>query len=59
MNERRKNDDRRGYFRMKDRTERCNRRVSPDRRLNNIEVEWIPFSHIHTHPVARLVFNRR
>jgi hypothetical protein len=58
VTERRKTIDRRSYDRLKDRTERCNRRVAPDRRLNNIAVEWIPFSYLHLHPVARLVFNR-
>jgi hypothetical protein len=26
--------------------------------LNNIAVEWIPITHIHIHPIARLVFSK-
>lgn len=29
------------------------RRVQPDRRLNNIRVEWIPLSEITLHPALR------
>jgi hypothetical protein len=32
---------------------RHDRRVRPDRRLNNIMVEWIPFSEITSHPTIR------
>lgn len=32
---------------------RHDRRVQPDRRLNNISVEWIPFSEITSHPTIR------
>lgn len=35
-----------------------NRRIRPDRRLNNIKVEWIPIRHINIHPATRLVFSR-
>jgi len=35
-----------------------NRRIRPDRRLNNIKVEWIPIRHISIHPATRLVFSR-
>ena len=28
-------------------------RVQPDRRLNNISVEWIPISEVNLHPVLR------
>jgi hypothetical protein len=59
MDNRRIKEDRRSYFRLKDRADKCNRRISPDRRLNNITVEWIPFCQIQTHPVARQVFSRR
>jgi len=30
-----------------------NRRMQPDRRLNNILAEWIPFDEIALHPVVR------
>jgi hypothetical protein len=32
---------------------RHDRRVRPDRRLNNIAVEWIPFSKVTSHPTIR------
>jgi hypothetical protein len=32
---------------------RYDRRVRPDRRLNNISVEWIPFSEVASHPRIR------
>jgi hypothetical protein len=32
------------------------RRVRPDRRLNNISVEWIPFDEVKTHPSTRGAF---
>jgi hypothetical protein len=32
---------------------RHDRRVRPDRRLNNISVEWIPFSEVTSHPTIR------
>jgi hypothetical protein len=32
------------------------RRVRPDRRLNNISVEWIPFNEINNHPTTRDAF---
>jgi hypothetical protein len=32
---------------------RHNRRVRPDRRLNNIDVEWIPFSEVASHSTIR------
>ena len=32
---------------------RHDRRVRPDRRLNNISVEWIPFSEVASHPTIR------
>jgi hypothetical protein len=59
MNERRKTIERRGYNQQQDRLFKCNRRVQPDRRLNNIKVEWIPINHINIPPVTRLVFSRR
>lgn len=56
MNERRKNQDRRLI--EKKRGEKCNRRVSPDRRLNSIQAVWIPIGNISLHPLTRSVFNR-
>jgi hypothetical protein len=35
------------------------RRVRPDRRLNNISVEWIPFNEINTHPSTRGAYCNR
>jgi hypothetical protein len=32
---------------------RHDRRVRPDRRLNNISVEWIPFGEVSSHPAIR------
>jgi hypothetical protein len=32
------------------------RRVRPDRRLNNISVEWIPFNEVYSHPITRDAF---
>jgi hypothetical protein len=32
---------------------RHDRRVRPDRRLNSISVEWIPFSEVISHPTIR------
>jgi hypothetical protein len=53
MKERRKRDDRRTYVAARDKSPEHNRRRHPDRRLNNIMVEWIPMGHVHTHPVTR------
>ncbi len=58
MNDRRKTAERRANDQQQDRLFKCNRRTQPDRRLNNILVEWIPISHINIHPVTRLVFSR-
>jgi hypothetical protein len=58
MNERRNTTERRGNDQQQDRLFKCNRRTQPDRRLNNIKVEWIPISHINIHPVTRLVFSK-
>ena len=33
-----------------------NRRVRPDRRLNNISVEWIPFDEVNSHPITKDAF---
>ena len=32
------------------------RRVRPDRRLNNISVEWIPFDEVNSHPMTKDAF---
>lgn len=32
------------------------RRVRPDRRLNNISAEWIPFNEVYSHPDTRDAF---
>jgi len=32
------------------------RRFQPDRRLNNISVEWIPFNEVNSHPSTRDIF---
>ena len=32
------------------------RRLRPDRRLNNISVEWIPFTEVYIHPITRESF---
>ena len=58
MSNRRKLAERRANDQQQDRLFKCNRRNQPDRRLNNIQVEWIPISHINIHPVTRLVFSR-
>jgi hypothetical protein len=58
MKDRRKKTDRRFSGKEQDRVDRCNRRMSPDRRLNNIQVEWIPLNHIHLHPKTCAVFSR-
>jgi hypothetical protein len=39
--------------RTRQQTWRHNRRVRPDRRLNNISVEWIPFSQVALRPAIR------
>jgi hypothetical protein len=56
MNERRKYTDRRNFVEDAKRPTRCDRRYSPDRRLNSISAEWIPISHVNIHPVTRRVF---
>lgn len=56
MNERRKSQDRRHIERK--RADKCNRRVSPDRRLNNISAVWIPIHDISLHPLTRNVFGK-
>ena len=37
---------------------RHDRRARPDRRLNNISVEWIPFSEVSTRPAIRESLSR-
>jgi hypothetical protein len=58
MNEKRITTERRTDNLQQERLFTCNRRMQPDRRLNNIKVEWIPVSHINIHPVTRLVFSK-
>jgi hypothetical protein len=38
---------------------RHDRRVRPDRRLNNISVEWIPFSEVTSYPTIREALSYR
>jgi len=59
MRERRKDTDRRANDCRQDQLYRCNRRIRPDRRLNNIVTEWIPMEHILLHPTTRLIFSRK
>ena len=33
------------------------RRLRPDRRLNSISVEWIPFNEVYFHPITRDAFS--
>ena len=56
MKNRRKITDRRSYDPEHNRNGTCNRRRFPDRRLNNILVEWIPLEMVHAHPVTQRVF---
>ena len=42
--------------RIKNQPLSCHRRVRPDRRLNNIYVEWIPNNEIVFHPPLFKVF---
>ncbi|HUT42121.1 MAG TPA: hypothetical protein VM011_12340 [Gammaproteobacteria bacterium] len=56
MNERRDRKDRR--HNEHERNGKCNRRVSPDRRLNSISAVWIPINHIYLHPLTRDVFSK-
>jgi hypothetical protein len=58
MNERRKYADRRNFAQKYHRSAKCDRRNSPDRRLNNISAEWVPINHLNIHPVTRLVFSK-
>jgi hypothetical protein len=45
--------------RTKEHKRRFDRRVRPDRRLNNISVEWIPFSEVTSHPTIREALSSR
>jgi len=54
MRDRRKQKDRRGYG--KPTSEVCGRSRFPDRRINNISVEWVPMGLVHTHPLTHRVF---
>jgi hypothetical protein len=59
MKERRKTTDRRNNDLKQDLLLTCNRRIRPDRRLNNISAEWISMSEASHQAVARLVFSKR
>ena len=59
MKEKRKFNDRRNFSPDSDRPPKRDRRYSPDRRLNNIDAEWVPIKHVTIHPVTRLVFSKR
>ena len=59
MKERRKHLDRRNFVLRDNRSAKCDRRYSPDRRLNSITAEWVPIRHVNIHPVTRLVFSKR
>jgi hypothetical protein len=59
MRDRRHTRERRGHDAQNERAWRHSRRSQPDRRLNNIKVEWIPINHINIHPATRLVFSRK
>ncbi len=59
MRDRRHTGERRSHDSRTERAWRQSRRCLPDRRLNNIKVEWIPINHINIHPATRLVFSRR
>jgi hypothetical protein len=59
MRDRRHTEERRSYDPQYERALRHSRRSQPDRRLNNIKVEWIPINHINIHPATRLVFSRQ
>ena len=58
MNDRRIITERRANDLKQDRLFRCSKRAQPDRRLNNIKVEWIATSRLHAYPQMRLVFSR-
>ncbi len=48
--------DRRSGSIEKERLFPCDRRRMPDRRLNNIAVEWIPIEKAGKHPMLRFMF---
>ena len=58
LRNRRKTQDRRANNHRLDRLFGCNRRYRADRRLNSIQVEWIPIDSLRSHPAARQVFGR-
>ena len=58
MKERRKQNDRRDFAIKDSRSAKCDRRYSPDRRLNNIDAEWVPIRHVNIHPITRRVFKK-
>ncbi len=58
MKDRRKTAERRANDQQLGAQFKYDKRSRPDRRLNNIRVEWIPISHIKIHPATRLIFSR-
>ena len=54
MKNKRKVTDRRTHNLKQDQEYRCNRRVCPCRRLNNISAEWIPMDAISRHQLSAL-----
>lgn len=56
--ERRTDIDRRDNNHLRDRLCKSNRRNRPDRRLNNIAMEWVPMENVLLHPTTRRVFSR-
>jgi hypothetical protein len=58
MNERRKAKDQRANDLKQDQAYKCNRRIRPCRRLNNISAEWIPMGAIKRHPVIWYMFHK-
>lgn len=58
MKERRHKNDRRTYKAAMDKSPGNNRRRHPDRRLNNIMVEWIPMGLVNSHPVSKHLFDK-
>jgi hypothetical protein len=54
--EKRTNKDRRSGSIEMEKSFPCNRRRMPDRRLNNISVEWIPSEKAGNNTLIRLMF---
>jgi hypothetical protein len=58
VHDRRKVKDRRANILKQDQAYKCNRRIRPCRRLNNISVKWIPMDAIKQHPVIWHMFHK-